>query len=233
MSNEVMILSITALSIGFFHTILGPDHYLPFIVLSRARNWSVVKTSLITAVCGLGHVGSSVVLGLIGIILGLGISRLEAFESFRGNLAGWSFIIFGLAYLLWALWKIRRNEPHTHLHYHEDGTFHEHTHTHSVNHLHTHKRNMTPWILFIVFVLGPCEPLIPLLMYPAANHSINGLIIVTVIFSLTTILTMLTVVILGSYGIQFIPLRKAEKFVHVIAGATILISGLSIRFLGL
>jgi len=33
MSNELMILLVTAASIGFFHTLLGPDHYLPFIVI--------------------------------------------------------------------------------------------------------------------------------------------------------------------------------------------------------
>ncbi|MDD5693847.1 MAG: hypothetical protein PHD61_00875, partial [Bacteroidales bacterium] len=86
MSNEIMILCVTALSIGFIHTLLGPDHYLPFIVLARARDWSVMKTGLITAVCGLGHVGSSVLLGLLGVALGVGISRLEGFEAFRGNL---------------------------------------------------------------------------------------------------------------------------------------------------
>jgi nickel/cobalt exporter len=233
MSDELMILSITAVTIGFFHTLLGPDHYLPFIVLAKARRWSMAKTSLITVVCGIGHVGSSVVLGLIGVALGVGISKLELFESFRGNLAGWAFIAFGFGYLLWALWKLRLNKPHTHVHFHEDGTMHEHVHTHSTDHIHQHRKIMTPWILFIIFVLGPCEPLIPLLMYPAANHSWSVLIIITILFSLITILTMLTIVILASYGIQFIPLKKMEKFVHVIAGATILISGLGIQFLGL
>ena len=156
MSNEIILLSITALSIGFFHTLLGPDHYLPFIVLSGARKWSVMKTGLITALCGLGHVGSSVVLGLIGIALGVGISKIEAFESFRGYLAGWAFIAFGLGYLLWAIWKIRQKRPHSHIHYHEDGTLHEHTHHHSTEHLHQHRKTMTPWILFIIFVLLAC-----------------------------------------------------------------------------
>jgi sulfite exporter TauE/SafE len=233
MSNELMILTITALSIGFFHTLLGPDHYLPFIVLSGARKWPVAKTALITVLCGIGHVGSSVVLGLIGVALGIGISRIEAFESFRGSLAAWAFIAFGLGYLLWALWKIKRKKPHSHIHYHEDGTVHEHNHGHSMDHLHQHSKVVTPWILFIVFVLGPCEPLIPLLMYPAATSSISGMILVTAVFALTTILTMLTVVLLAYYGIQFIPMKKAEKYMHVIAGATILLSGVGIQFLGL
>ncbi len=76
MDNSIAILSVTAVSIGFIHTILGPDHYLPFIVLSRARKWSVSKTMLITFFCGIGHVLSSVVLGLVGIAVGISVTGL-------------------------------------------------------------------------------------------------------------------------------------------------------------
>ena len=51
MNYEIIILSITALSIGFFHTLLGQDHYLPFIVMSKARNWKIIKTLSITFLC--------------------------------------------------------------------------------------------------------------------------------------------------------------------------------------
>ena len=71
MTAELSALTIAAASVGFIHTILGPDHYLPFAVLSWARNWSVAKTGLITALCGLGHVASSVILGLLRVSLGL------------------------------------------------------------------------------------------------------------------------------------------------------------------
>jgi hypothetical protein len=91
MTVELNALIITAASIGFFHTILGPDHYLPFIMMSWARKWSVLKTSLITLLCGLGHITSSVVLGLIGVAMGLAVKGLEHVESVRGNLAAWPF----------------------------------------------------------------------------------------------------------------------------------------------
>ncbi len=32
-----------AVTIGFFHTLFGPDHYVPFIVMSKARKWSFSK----------------------------------------------------------------------------------------------------------------------------------------------------------------------------------------------
>ena len=70
MNDSIALLSVTAISIGFVHTILGPDHYLPFIVLSQAKKWTLKKTMFITFFCGLGHVLSSVVLGLVGIAVG-------------------------------------------------------------------------------------------------------------------------------------------------------------------
>ena len=92
---------------------------------------------------------------------------------------------------------------------------------------------MTPWVLFVIFVLGPCEPLIPLLMYPAAKESTMGLILVTGVFSAVTIFTMLGVVLISTMGLNFIPFKKMERYTHALAGATIFFSGMAIQFLGL
>lgn len=236
MDLEIRILLITAASIGFFHTLFGPDHYLPFIVMSRARKWSLPRTAWITLLCGIGHVGSSVILGGIGIILGIAVSKLEIFESFRGNLAAWALIAFGVVYFVWGLRKAIRNRPHTHLHAHGNSELHEHSHTHTGEHVHVHEEarsNITPWVLFTVFVFGPCEPLIPILMYPAATKSIVGLVLITTIFATITIMTMLGIVLLASWGVKLIPLGKIERYSHALAGAVILLSGLAIQFLGL
>ena len=235
MTKELMILYVTAASIGFFHTLFGPDHYLPFVVMGKARNWSLGKTAFITFLCGLGHIMSSVVLGLVGVALGIAVMKLEAFEAFRGNLAAWALIGFGFAYFLWGVRQAIRNKPHRHLHIHEDSDEHEHIHTHSGEHVHVHgeKSNITPWILFTIFVLGPCEPLIPILMYPAAKSSLTGLFMVTLIFGTVTIGTMMTIVLVSSFGIKLLPLGKLERYTHALAGATICLSGLAIQFLGL
>jgi hypothetical protein len=87
MAGQMYPLIIAAASIGFFHTLLGPDHYLPFIMMSWSRRWSRMKTAMITLACGLGHIGSSVLLGLIGVALVLEVKRLEVVESVRGPLA--------------------------------------------------------------------------------------------------------------------------------------------------
>lgn len=245
MNSEVYILALTTASIAFMHTILGPDHYLPFIVLSKARKWTKFKTIWITVLCGLGHVGSSIAIGFIGIAAGVALSKIQYFESIRGNIAGWLFIGFGLAYTLWGLRRAFKNKVHTHTHFHLNGNKHTHEHTHFEEHAHAHViedeaqtekvkyKNLTPWILFLIFVLGPCEPLIPMIMFPALKQDIAGVISVAVTFSTITILTMTTIVLLLSTGIKIINFGRLEKYTHALAGATIFFSGVAIQFLGL
>lgn len=236
MTDEMNILLITAASIGFIHTITGPDHYLPFIVLSRARHWSVARTSVITVLCGLAHVLSSVVLGFVGIGLGVAVSELEGVESSRGDIAGWALVAFGLVYMIWGIRQAYRNRPHTHWHDHGTGVVHEHVHTHHESHSHVHQtesRTLTPWVLFIIFILGPCEPLIPILMYPAAQSSMSGLIMVTSVFGVVTIATMVATVIIATKGIEIFPTARLERYTHALAGGALLLCGVAIQFLGL
>lgn len=231
-----MLLSATAVSIGFIHTLLGPDHYLPFIMLSKAKNWSARKTMVITFFCGIGHVSSSVILGLVGIAVGLSVSKLVSVESFRGNIAAWLFIAFGLVYMILSIRKLVRKRKHTHSHFHADGQVHLHEHNHFTEHAHLHgdkAESATPWVLFLIFVFGPCEPLIPILMYPAAKNNIHDAIFISVLFSIVTIATMMSVVLAFRAGFNKINLKPVEKYSHVIAGAVIFLSGIAIRFLGL
>jgi nickel/cobalt exporter len=234
---ELSALIITAASIGFLHTILGPDHYLPFIMMSWARKWSRIKTIIITFLCGLGHIASSIILGMIGVSLGLAVKKLELIESSRGNVAAWLLIAFGLAYLIWGLRRAYKNKPHIHTHVHMGDGQHQHPHDHYLEHSHVHngagRSSITPWALFAIFVFGPCEPLIPILMYPAAKIGFFGVLLVVLVFGTATIATMLGAVLLASTGVNFLPLAKVQRFAHVIAGATICLCGLAIQFLGL
>lgn len=237
MSYDLSVLLVASASIAFFHTLLGPDHYLPFIVMSRSGHWSLRKTTLITFLCGMGHVLSSVLLGLIGVAIGIAVSKLEALQLFRGNIAAWALTAFGLVYFVWGVRQALRNKPHQHFHSHQSGNDHQHTHAHNNEHLHVHikkeNKSITPWILFTIFLFGPCEPLIPLLMYPAVKFSLWSLIFVTAIYGLVTIVTMMSIVLISAFGISFVPISRLERYAHALAGATIFLSGMSIQFLGL
>jgi len=224
---------LAAVGVGFIHTITGPDHYLPFIMLARAREWSCLKTVVITTLCGAGHVMSSILLGFFGVAAGIALGRIEGFEGLRGGLAAWLLVGFGLAYALWGVRQAMRRGRGIALHSHGS---HTHLHGHG-DQIHEHaadeKKTATFWTLFIVFVLGPCEPLIPLFMLPAARGQWVLAGVTGLVFGIITILCMVGLVLLGAEGLKRLRLGMMERWAHTLAGAVIAASGLAIIFLGL
>lgn len=232
--NELNVLLLTALSLGFIHTLLGPDHYLPFIVLSRARKWSLAKTLWITALSGLGHIGGSVLLGVTGVALGISLSKLELIEEMRGNLVAWMLIIFGFSYTVYGVVHFLQKGHHRHLpKFLLPKSIRKYRHL-PVSEEETKEdtTRLTPWILFLIFVFGPCEVLIPLLIFPAAQHDWMGIFAVTTLFGIATIITMLFTVFIGYTGTSLIRFKQVEQYMHMVAGSVILISGIGIRFMG-
>ena len=304
----------TAAVIGFLHTLLGPDHYLPFVAMARIGRWSTRKTLAVTVLCGLAHVASSVLLGAVGIAGGVVLLRLEDLESHRAELAGWLLLGFGMAYLVWGLLHAFRRLPHAHLHAHVDGTVHQHEHAHQGEHLHAHAHGLapdreaarewergvkrvpdrgserlsdagaelraefgaelgaepsaqrisepasalvsatasnasnaagapnaagtsgenggglTPWVLFTIFLFGPCEPLIPMLMYPASQANAWLVVLVASVFALVTVGTMTVAVLSMLHGISRVSLGPWQRFGHALAGLAVTGCGLAVKF---
>ena len=222
-----------AAGIAFLHTVLGPDHYLPFIVLARARSWSMTRTLVVTAVCGLGHVASSILLGGIGVAFGVAVARIEGVEGGRGNLAAWALVAFGLAYALWGLRQALRRKGGIETHEHH-GDVHLHSHGAAAHdHAHGMGSNLTFWALFLIFVLGPCEPLIPLFVLPASRGDWGLAVATAVVFTLVTLVTMVSLTAAALAGSRQLRLGPLERWSHALAGTVVAASGLAILFLGL
>ncbi len=168
-------------------------------------------------------------------MLGAALFSLKAIENFRGEMAARFLIVFGFTYCIWEIHKALRSHQHEHSHFHEDGEVHSHSHSHVLEHTHIHEKpkSITPWVLFIIFVFAPCEPLIPLVMYPAARHDMMAVAVVTSIFGLTTIATMQGMVLSAYFGLSRLSVPKLEKYSHALAGGAILVCGLAVKFLGL
>lgn len=228
-------LLLTALVIGVTHTLLGPDHYLPFVAIGKARQWKMPRILTVTFLCGIGHVAGSITLGAIGLAAGWSLSSLEAIESVRGEIAAWLLTALGLIYLAWAIRQLGRRQQHTHWHGHVDGTVHTHQHTHQGAHAHPHnagsgaKSSTTAWSLFIIFVFGPCEAFIPLLLFPAFQQNGQLAVATTLAFAIATIGTMLGSVYLLSRGLELAFLKPVARYGHVAAGLTILACGTAIH----
>ena len=210
-----------AVTDAVLHTLAGPDHYLPFVMIARSRGYGTLRALFWTFVCGIGHVGSALLIALLFVYAShwLNASDMEWLNENRGDLAAWALIGFGAAYFIYAL---RRNWLARH---------HEHDHGHAL--LHSHPRhNVTPWVIFIIFVLGPCEALLPLLA-PAATLGVGAVVLVTIAFSFCTIATMMLAVALGLKGLSLLRFNWLETHSGEVAGATIMLCGIAIAFLGL
>ena len=90
---------------------------------------------------------------------------------------------------------------------------------------------MTLWTLFAVFILGPCEPLIPL-MFLATEYGWPGIFLTSLVFFLVTIIMMLAQSLLAYLGIRLIKHDIMEKYSHAFAGLVISLTGIFIMIIG-
>jgi hypothetical protein len=204
---ELLLLS--ALAVGTLHA-LAPDHWLPFVALSHAQQWSKLKTSYSVLAAGAGHVSSSIVIGLVAIVIGTASERVTMWETVRGDVVSLLLIGFGIAYMVWGIKQIGR----------------KHTHTRGKT------KTLSYWTLFILIIFGPCEPLIPLLLASSAYGWVN--VVVTVgIFSAATITIMMLQVHAALWGVSFFKLKILERASDAIAGGVIALTGVAIRIFGI
>lgn len=197
-------------SIGVLHA-LAPDHWFPFVGIGRAQKWSKFKLGWMTTICGLGHVGSSILIGTVGLILGFSLANLKGMESQRGYMAGLLLIGFGLAYAVWGL-------KHIHSHHHHGEV--------------DPKHSVTLWALMAIFILGPCEPLIPL-MFLAAAHGWFAVAMVCALFGLVTLVMMVGQALIGYGAVNRMPFKRIEAYSHSAAGIIIAITGGMIMLMGI
>lgn len=154
MPGEISYLILTAITISCLHTVTGPDHYVPFIALSKSKKWSVNRTIFFTLICGMGHVSSSVILGLAGIAFGWSIAKITWLENVRGGISGWAMLLLGFAYTIYAFVQLKRNKLHKHFDVYEDGNMYVYEHEHGGTVLPQQKRQVTPWLCLLFLFLA-------------------------------------------------------------------------------
>lgn len=200
--SQLIALALTAITISCLHTASGPDHYLPFVVLSRSRKWSRSRTIFLTIICGIGHILSSVLIGFVGVFLGWQLTKITWLQDVRGHFSGWALLLFGVLYLLYGIRQAYLNKPHKHFDV-MGGDVYVYEHTHGQTVMPGGRVKVTPLVLFAIFVMGPSEPLVPLLFYSGTQRSITEIVVLITVFTISTVITMLAMVLIGIYGYSF------------------------------
>jgi len=226
MEGSWPVLALSAISVGVLHTLVGPDHYLPFVAIGSARGWSRRKLLAVTVGCGSIHVLSSLVIALVvGGLMGLGAARVEEVFGWQGTAVAWALVVLGLGYAVWGLWR-----PHQHRHLPDGSHLPPDMTAAAPAGPGRSRRDITIWALVIVFVFGPCEAMIPLVMLPSAQGSVAGIVLVLVLFGVATVATMTAAVLLLHSGVRLLPTHKLARIAHPMAGAVIALCGVAILF---
>lgn len=207
-------LLVAAVSVAFFHS-LAPDHWLPFVALAKSSRWSMGRLAWITTIAGIGHVLSSLLLGLIGLWAGIAIHHLKGAEAWRGDVGIWLLIGFGVAYVLWGLKHAQHHHPHL--------SVEEAVKAYAVRRM---------WMLMAIMVFGPCEPLIPL-MFVASQQGMPTVWTMSTVFSVVTVAMVVGQSTLSYAGFRLVTAPWVERYAHALAGLVIVLTALFVLATGL
>jgi ABC-type nickel/cobalt efflux system permease component RcnA len=132
--TSVLLILAAAAGVGIAHSVL-PDHWVPLAVIARANRWSLARTARTSLLASLGHVGASLLLGLVFAAAGLALR--QDIVAMEGQIVGGILVLTGLGFLAWALLTRGRQHAHAHPHAHSlshDDDDHHHDHDHDHDH---------------------------------------------------------------------------------------------------
>ena len=193
-----------AISVGVLHTLAGPDHYVPLVAVGKQRRWSMRRLLGVTAACGLVHCLIGAALAAAAVALIGSLEALNAVQGIRSDLAAMLLVGLGVALMFAALRPQMGSQTRT--------------------------RRRTPWVLGAVFVLGPCEWMVPALTGATAIHGLAGAALVALAFTAATITTMLVAVAAAQLAVARVATRRVQQRVrvHALAGACTALCGFAI-----
>jgi ABC-type nickel/cobalt efflux system permease component RcnA len=215
-STVLTTVAATGFTVAFFHAAI-PTHWLPFVLVARARNWSAAKTLAVTSLAGMGHVALTSLLGLV--IAWFGFQLDEQVGEVFPWIAGGLLIAFA-AFYLWRQWTGRGI-----LHHHPPGGRHhadEHC-GHEREHSHWHEEmkdsalvsdKAGEWAaisgLFVMLTLSPCEGFLPVYL-SGVQFGWTGFVVLSAILAVATLAGMTLFTWLAIVGFERFRLRAFER----------------------
>ncbi len=218
-STFLTTIAITGFTVAFFHAAI-PTHWLPFVLVARARGWSRARTLLATLCAGLGHVTLTSLLG-VGIAW-FGFQLNERVGAAFPWLIGAFLVVVG-GYYFWRQWR-GQGICHHHAmgshHRPSDACGHEDDHSHWEEELQESPLMSTgvgDWAamggLFVMLTLSPCEGFLPVYL-SGVKFGWRGFALLTAILAVgalagMTLFTWLTLLGLDRIKVQWLERREA------------------------
>lgn len=232
-STVLTTVAATGFTVAFLHAAI-PTHWLPFVLVARARGWGRTKAVAVTTLAGIGHVALTSLLGLGIAWFGFQLDEEvgEAFPWVSGGL----LLAFG-AYYFWRQWRGTGV-----CHHHTPGTRHhagehcqaEHEHSHWQEELGESpivSKRVGDWTavsgLFVMLTLSPCEGFLPVYL-SGVQFGWRGFIVLSVILAVATLASMTILTWLALVGFDRFRLKSFERYEAGLLGALFVVLGIVI-----
>jgi len=192
-----------SLFLSVIHALI-PNHWIPLIALSKTERWTTRETLFATFITGFSHTVSTII---IGIIVGFaGIELSENYGHLTKIAAPIILLVIGVAYFLM---DIRTGHHH-----------HHHFELKDRDRKKTKIAVITS--LSIAMFLTPCIE-IEAYYFQASTIGWTGILIVSTVYLLITLLVMFTLVFLGMKGMNRLNSHFLEHHEKRITGIVLII----------
>lgn len=235
--NSTLLTSVaaTGFTVAFLHAAI-PTHWLPFVLVARARQWTAAKTLGVAMVAGLGHVALTSLLGL-GIAW-FGFSLDEHLGEWFTYLTGGALLCFA-AYYFW-----RQLQGRGVCHHHPPGGHHQASpacgHEGDRSHWETElaesplvSGRKSDWAaisgLFVMLTLSPCEGFLPVYL-SGVEFGWTGFFLLSAILAVGTLAGMTLFTSLTLVGLSRVHLRRFERYEAGLLGASFTVLALIVMF---
>ncbi|MDB5457838.1 MAG: hypothetical protein JWP92_3423 [Caulobacter sp.] len=195
----------TGFAVAFLHAAL-PTHWLPFVLVGRARKWTTGRTLGVTLLAGLGHVGLTILLGVLVVVAGLAVQpTLGAFFHWG---VGALMAGFGVFYLVRG----------------------RHAHASDAPPRRYGSDRAAIAALVILLTLSPCEAFLPYYL-AGMEHGWRGFLALSLVLLAATSGGMLVFTALSLAGYTRLGLDRLERYESTILGVALVVIGGAVAFL--
>lgn len=243
----IFALVLSAVALAASHA-LSPDHWFPFVVIGRANNWRTVSVLGLALLAALGHVATSIIVGLLTVFAGHGVPTeiVEALKEVTPAL----LIAFGGGYAAISVYKLRVShhghshgftwvnkwlgiDPHDYQMHNSDNHDHEACapdHHHEQAHCDCpelpgrHLSHRAAWGLVVILGITPCLALVPLTI-ASVRHGIGTVVLVNAVFAFSAVTSILAATFFALRGLKLVRLSFFDRYGGVTAGIIIMLIG--------
>lgn len=200
-----------AMILSIIHALM-PDHWIPIVMISRTEKWSRTETSWITALIGIPHIISTILIGiLIGII---GYKLSSAHELVMRATAPLILIVIGLIYVSLDF---------------KDDSKHHHQDFIKTDSLSKNSKFAIIFPLATALFFSPCVA-ISSYFFVAGTRGWHGIVVVSAIYLNVTIVGMVLMVNTALKGVKKLEWHFLELHEKLVTGIALIILGVLIYF---